>query len=687
LPTPYFAAAAELKNKDHNKSLNRSMAVSKAAIITLLFWAAALTASAKGRPDQNMVRSVLLLKIAENIEWPAPALRDSFSIAFASRDTAMLRQLKYASVNKTIAGKPIIITNIGLADIPLELNLIYIGPDEAPRAEKYWEKTAQAGLVVTEGSANPLYSMVHLKLDASGVFSFAANSPAIKSAGLRPMPNLLLAGGSEVDLRQMYRATKSLLDELEAKHSKLEEEFFLKQKQILSQEKQINLQNKMLAQQQDELSEQISEINIKAGILGFMAAEKLQRQAIIDSLFSIIEAHKSDIEAQQQEEILSLARLDWLNKAMAQISEEIEDKKEKLQIKQTALNEKEEIIASQQKYIYSAVSAAGLAALAIFFMVFAYRVKTQANLDLDKKNAELLFQQDEIRQQAEELSSINSQLSRQRDQLVGALKQLRDTQDQLVHSEKLAALGTFTAGVAHEINNPLNFIASGIEGIKLAASPLAQLARELAAGNSPEAAKAKELIADGTLEGLALMLNSLQEGTERATNIVSSLNSFSRTGGQHTSLYDIAYSIDTALMIISGQTKERIIIEKNLGWLAKIECYPAKIDQVLVNIIANSAQAITGKGKITITGKMLGAEAVEICIADTGSGIKKEDMPHIFEPFFTTKEVGKGTGLGLAISYSVVEQHGGTITAESAEAAGTCFKIVLPVKYPAQDVF
>ncbi|MBK9273282.1 MAG: GHKL domain-containing protein [Flavobacteriales bacterium] len=267
---------------------------------------------------------------------------------------------------------------------------------------------------------------------------------------------------------------------------------------------------------------------------------------------------------------------------------------------------------------------------------------------------------------------------------------LKRTQSQLVNAEKMASLGQLTAGIAHEINNPVNFITSNIPPLRRDLADVLevlnryrtlepdQAASTLAALREREA----ELDIDGSIHELGDILRSIEEGAGRTAEIVRGLRNFSRLDEDDLKLADLNEGLQSTLTVLANQLKDHADLHLELGELPAVECHPGKLNQVFMNILNNAIQAIASRkdlqrGTITVRSAVVG-DAVRISIADDGPGMTETVMAKIFEPFFTTKEVGEGTGLGLSIAYSIVEKHGGRITVESLPGAGATFHVTLP---------
>ena len=275
-------------------------------------------------------------------------------------------------------------------------------------------------------------------------------------------------------------------------------------------------------------------------------------------------------------------------------------------------------------------------------------------------------------------------LLKEKEQLYSELKQ---TQVQLLQSEKMASIGQLTAGIAHELNNPISFVSANSVALKQDVEEIREILAHLRAfKNEPTPEKQQKLIdiyealdMDFLDEEILELINSIVRGAARTKDIITSLRVFSRNTTEEFDPANVNEGLDSTLTILNSQLMNRIEVHKDYGQLPQIYCQITKINQVFLNIINNSIQAIIGEGHIYIATRLIEDETVQITIRDTGKGIPEEVQKRVFEPFFTTKEVGEGTGLGLSISYSIIEQHGGQIAVQSQEGDGTTFVIELPV--------
>ncbi len=241
-------------------------------------------------------------------------------------------------------------------------------------------------------------------------------------------------------------------------------------------------------------------------------------------------------------------------------------------------------------------------------------------------------------------------------ELENTLNSLQKTQTQLVESEKMASLGILSAGVGHEINNPLNFIKGGIEG----------LAKHLKKNLGTN---------DGDTDRYIEIVN---EGVSRASSIVNSLAHFSREGTDMEEECDIHKILENCLLILQNRLKHKVEIVKEFSPKSlKKTGNAGRLHQAFLNILSNAEQAIAEKGTITITTDLKEDEII-VLISDDGMGIEEKYMKQIMDPFFTTKDPGVGTGLGLSITYKIIEEHRGKIDVRSKEGQGSEFRVILP---------
>ncbi len=245
---------------------------------------------------------------------------------------------------------------------------------------------------------------------------------------------------------------------------------------------------------------------------------------------------------------------------------------------------------------------------------------------------------------------------------------LRETQGQLVQSEKMRSLGQLVAGVAHELNNPIGFVHANLQ---LLEDYVDRLTRDDVSEERREKAR----------EAIEKLLSRSREGTERVKQIVQDLRTFSRT--DHADLQQVSLSeeIDRTLTLMEPRLKGGVEVVRDYAELPQVRCFAGQLNQVFMNLLMNACDAMEGRGKITVRTRRE-EEGVRLEFSDDGPGMPEEVQQRIFEPFFTTKPVGQGTGLGLSLSHGIIERHGGSMTLESVPGEGTTFILHLPLEPP-----
>jgi signal transduction histidine kinase len=281
-------------------------------------------------------------------------------------------------------------------------------------------------------------------------------------------------------------------------------------------------------------------------------------------------------------------------------------------------------------------------------------------------------------------------------ELEASNRSLKEAEAHLVNVEKMASLGQLTAGISHEINNPINFVVSNIKPLKRDIDDVMELIDKyndikdengLAEKLAEISDLKKKIDLDYLIQEVNLLLKGIDEGARRTSEIVKGLKNFSRTDEAVFKKANIHDGIDATLSILNnGIVGANIKVVKNYGKVPEIECYPGKLNQVFMNLLNNAIHAVLAAGKVMGDGEInintsFVDDNVIISIKDNGTGIPKTHLNKIFEPFFTTKPVGMGTGLGLSIVYGIINSHNGQIDIRSEEGKGAEFIITLPVKH------
>jgi signal transduction histidine kinase len=298
-----------------------------------------------------------------------------------------------------------------------------------------------------------------------------------------------------------------------------------------------------------------------------------------------------------------------------------------------------------------------------------------------------------VRRLQAELADRNARLLQTNDDLATALADLKETESQLVQSERLAAIGELAAGVAHEINNPVNFATNAlttlrahVDELRVVLDALTGIDWEEPGGREKGLAEVERLRAEVGFEDLVDALGELvtivTEGLQRSHRLVGDLQSFASPDAGQRSDVDLRRGLESTVQLLRPTARHAgVSIETDFAsGLPTLRGDAPALNQVFLNLLKNSAEALDGRGGTICVGTRLEEASIMIEIRDDGPGIAPELLPRLFEPFFTTKEGGRGTGLGLSICQRIVSEHGGTITVESQLGRGTTFRVSLPLE-------
>ncbi len=439
---------------------------------------------------------------------------------------------------------------------------------------------------------------------------------------------------------------------------------------LLSEQEQQKVQ--LLQQQQLIQEQQIARQQLEA--VGIQQRLEITRQQLE------VQKREAELEGLQQE-----AELRKLRELENQQELELARKEKTILEQQSELQQSQISAARQRQTLFIIIISMSIAAL-IASIVFILRLKRSQKV-ISNQNKDLEIQQYELQQAQIELTKMLDKEQKTRISLQQSNKDLKAAQSQLIHAEKMSSLGALTAGIVHEINNPVNFVKGGIETLNRTMTEILSFLekvqkldkdkKKLTQASFDELKKSLIEELQFANEVVPQIMKDMAFGTERIEDIVNGLRIFSRQEEAKVKSVSLHETIESALLILRPKAKKIEGIEKDLDEsIGEIECFPGQLNQVIVNLVSNAIDAVGPDGKIVVQTQDLG-DVVSIKVRDNGSGIPKEVMDHIFEPFYTTKEAGKGTGLGLSISYSIIEKHNGELKVSSEVGKGTEFTIIL----------
>jgi len=397
-----------------------------------------------------------------------------------------------------------------------------------------------------------------------------------------------------------------------------------------------------------------------------------------------LSANKAFVKVKKSEQQLKInfQKQKLINKKLFLSRKELEEKNTKLEESESKLLKTSEEQIKINERLISAQDELNM----------AYKKLQDSEVEIRELADKQLQDNEKLFLAEKKLQSILENEQKSKEELAKALDSLKGAQSQLVHSEKMASLGQLTAGIAHEINNPINFISSGMVSLKMSIESMRDIAEEYARIDDGEEVEevlesVKELKEeheyDEIVDELDDLINDINYGVQRTIEIVKGLRVFSRLDEEEAKNANVNENIDATLTLLRNKTKGKIEITKHYDeTMNEIECYPGQLNQVFMNILNNAVQAMPDEKKdaeITIYTEEA-SDDVSVRIKDNGIGIPEEIKNRIWEPFFTTKEVGVGTGLGMSITYGIIEKHGGKIELFSEVGKGTEFVITLPKK-------
>lgn len=623
----------------------------------LIFSFALNEADAQNIPHSKM-KAALIYKFTSNIEWTNEQQIDTFKIGFLGNEEDFLLELKSLEKIK-INNKPVFIIHFSSVNAITKTQVMVTSNDKNSEFEEVLRKTiGNSTLLISDRLKNQKIIMINFIYRENDKIDFEINNQNITNEGMIVLPKLLLIGGTKVDVAELYKSSQQSLQDITKKVSQLEIELEKKKSEIAKINKEINKQKSEIKQQKSEIKkqnvnivQQQGKISIQEEKLAFNFVELEKQQKLLKGKLKKLLEYQEEVDAQKG--------------VLNNLKSEILDKQQKIEIQNSELDSFEKKVETQQSILYIIVAFLLFMLVLAFFIYRSYKIKKDAN---------------------KKVTLINEALERQKEELQLALENLKAAQSQLIMTEKMASLGQLTAGIAHELNNPVNFVKSNIRPLKNDLDDIFNILdkydsiikeKKLDEDFKEVDTIKNEIEYSVVIKEIDNLFEGIIDGANRSIEIVKGLRSFSRMDEEEFKKVDIHEGIDSTLILLRNKMKENITVHKEYAESPLVDCLPGKLNQVFMNILNNGIQAIEGEGDIFIK-TSFDNKYIYVSIKDTGVGMSEEVKNRIFEPFFTTKDVGNGTGLGLSISYGIIEKHNGTINVNTIQGKGTEFIIIIP---------
>ena len=568
------------------------------------------------------LKTALVYKIAGNVKWESDTAKQ-FTIGLLCNEEAMINRFKelarIAQINnKSI--KLIVFPNIKSIQ---QVHLLYVCQTFNETFRYVLDKMAKHNtLLFSEEYAQPGEIMINFKLNKiNQLVTFEYNRANILFQGLELNDKIVLLKGTEIEIRQLYLQVRKLWDEQKAEVESLKLQSEVQNRNLKTQKDSVYRMKQHIAENELKLSEQIHLLSQKDSISVVLNRNIASQEKLIKNNRVQLNTFLSQLAAQKGLIAIYKLHVSQQKNVSDSLSKDIQLRTSELAERKKILGEKDNVI---QKQWFLVIILGFVILVVIVFIALIYRAF------LNNKKAKL-----KIVEQKEELEAI--------------LDKLKEAQLHLVQSEKMASLGVLSSGIAHEINNPLNFINGGIFGLE----------------------KYFHTHLEDRYHEVSMYINAINVGIKRATDIVSSLSHYSRRDDLPRTECNIHSIIDNCLIMLQSRLKFKVEIQRKYTEMTyNLIANEGKLHQALLNVLSNAEQAIEKEGIITILTEVKKDKLI-VSITDTGEGISPENLEKIFDPFFTTKDPGLGTGLGLSITYKIVMEHNGSLTYESQLGQGT----------------
>jgi C4-dicarboxylate-specific signal transduction histidine kinase len=612
--------------------------------------------------NTESLKVALTYKIANCVIWRTDT-SSLFTIGVFSNNQELINKFnelaKIAKINK----KSIQVVDFSRINAIKQIHLLYVDKEYNSLFTTINQKINQWNtLLVSDENNRPGEIMINLKIEnQKGNLTFEYNRANILFAGLEITEQIVILKGTEIEIRELYLRAKKLWDEQKNKADSLERKTKLQEMNLKAQRDSMSVAKTRMEENVITIQNQNHIIAGKDSVSTNLNHKITEQRLEIDKNRTELVRFKSESTNFLNQIYAFQKDVGTQKKLSDSLAFDILQKKNELAIRKKAIGEKESIIQKQSNWLLILALIITVVCILVFVISRAYIANKKARV--------------KIAEQKEELQDI--------------LEKLQNTQQQLIQSEKMASLGVLVAGIAHEINNPVNFINSGIAGIEKVVNKILLLLNELnKLKEDSTTEEIKELVErlqmQHSIDMMPEIIENIKLGINRTIAIIDGLRLYTRVDLEEKSLNDINHIIDTSLLLLKPRIKDSIEIETNYNNLPLIPVFPAKLSQVFINILTNAIDSVLEnsnqgeKALIQIHTKELNGKII-IEFTDSGNGIPSEILNKLFDPFFTTKIVGKGTGLGLSISYGIIAEHKGKIVARNNSSKGATFTVELPV--------
>jgi len=610
------------------------------------------------------LKTVLVYRIANCVKWKTDTAT-VFSLGVLSDNQLLIEKFNELSKVAKINKKPIRIKLIPALSSIQALDMLYVDKSYNDAMYEILKRAGKSSLIISEDYDTPGNFMINLIYDSNtSNYSFVYNRANILFAGLDLTEEIVLLKGTEIEIKQLYLEAKKLSDEQLKVVSELKNQSDVQTKNIIIKNDSIQKMKEVIDINQSKITKQLIDLAQKDSLSSNLNKKIEYQQVELNQNLQQTQLLLSDRKNAENRIKDYQTKINQQASLSNRLTYQISAKQKELVTLNNSLDQKETLI-KRQNYLL-------ILSILIIFIVIAFIIFISRAYVLSRR--------------------ARQKIAEQKKELETTLEQLKSTQLQLVQSEKMASLGVFIAGIAHEINNPVNFISMGVDGIEKVIEKVIALFTELnkltpdSKGDEIQQLieLKQKLKLQRSLDALPEVLANIKVGITRTIAITNGLRLYARMDTEEKSYCDINQIIETALMLIKPQLNSEIAIQTNFGNLQQFKVFPGKLSQVFVNILGNAIDAIhsveksTKKHTISITTSEIdGIIAIEF--SDTGNGIPDEVLLKIFDPFYTTKEVGKGTGLGMSIATSIIDEHNGKISARNNTDCGATFTIELPI--------